>query len=96
MPSQAEILAALSGIPGPDGRTPLPDSGAIDGVTQRDGKVFIAIRIDPAKAGAMAPMQAPSKVMPQVPHKGMPEVPGKGWPAAQGHGTVPTKSAPQS
>jgi ATP-binding protein involved in chromosome partitioning len=58
MPTESEIRAALAGVPGPDGRTPLPDSGAIDGVTQRDGKVFIAIRIDPARAREMAPMQA--------------------------------------
>jgi ATP-binding protein involved in chromosome partitioning len=58
MPSQSEILAVLAAIPGPDGRTPLPQSGAIDGVTQRDDKVFIAIRINPAAAADMAPMQA--------------------------------------
>ena len=58
MPSQSEILAALAAVPGPDGRTPLPQSGAIDGVTQRDDKVFIAIRINPAEAAQMAPMQA--------------------------------------
>jgi ATP-binding protein involved in chromosome partitioning len=58
MPSQSEILAALAVVPGPDGRTPLPQSGAIDGVTQRDDKVFIAIRINPAAEAAMAPMQA--------------------------------------
>jgi ATP-binding protein involved in chromosome partitioning len=58
MPSQSEILAALAGVAGPDGRTPLPQSGAIDGVTQRDDKVFIAIRVDPAAASRMASMQA--------------------------------------
>ena len=49
MPTETEIRAALAGVPGPDGRTPLPDSGAIDGITQRDGKVFVAIRVDPAQ-----------------------------------------------
>ena len=57
MPTESEILAALAGVTGPDGRTSLPDSGAIDGITVRDDKVFIAMRIDPAKAQAMAPMQ---------------------------------------
>jgi ATP-binding protein involved in chromosome partitioning len=56
MPSNSEILAALAAIPGPDGRSPLRDS--VDGVTVRDGKVFIAVRIDPAQAQAMAPLQA--------------------------------------
>ena len=58
MPTNPEILAALAKIPGPDGKTPLPDSGAVDGISQRDGKVFIAIRIDPRQSAAMAAMQA--------------------------------------
>jgi ATP-binding protein involved in chromosome partitioning len=58
MPSDSEITSALAGVPGPDGRTPLPDSGAIDGLTQRDGKVFIAIRVDPAQAASLGPMKA--------------------------------------
>jgi ATP-binding protein involved in chromosome partitioning len=58
MPTETEIRAALVGVPGPDGRTPLSASGAIDGISQRDGKVFVAIRVDPAKAKEMAPMQA--------------------------------------
>ncbi len=58
MPTESEIRAALAGVAGPDGRTPLPESGAIDGITQRDGKVFIAIRVDPAKAPTLEPMKA--------------------------------------
>ncbi len=58
MPTDSEIRAALAAVPGPDGRTPLPESGALDGITQRDGKVFVAIRVDPARAREMAPMQA--------------------------------------
>ena len=58
MVSRDEIMAALAGIPGPDGRASLPDSGAISGVTIRDGKVFAAIAIDPARAKAMEPMRA--------------------------------------
>ena len=54
MPSKDDVMAALAEIPGPDGRTPLPQSGAIDGVTIRDGKVFLAIKVDPARAGASA------------------------------------------
>jgi ATP-binding protein involved in chromosome partitioning len=52
-----EILAALAAVPGPDGKTPLPRSGAIDGVTVRDGKVFLAIKIDPRHAKAMEAMR---------------------------------------
>jgi ATP-binding protein involved in chromosome partitioning len=58
MASRDEVMAALAGVPGPDGRTPLPESGAISGLTIRDGKVFLAILIDPAKARAMEAMRA--------------------------------------
>ncbi|THD46025.1 MAG: iron-sulfur cluster carrier protein ApbC [Bradyrhizobium sp.] len=58
MPTKDDILAALADTPGPDGRTPLPQSGAIDGVTFRDGKAFVAIRVDPARAQALEPMRA--------------------------------------
>ena len=50
MLSKDDVMAALAAIPGPDGKTPLPESGAIDGVTIRDGKVFLAIKVDPARA----------------------------------------------
>ena len=70
MVSKDEILAALAGIPGPDGATPLPQSGAIDGVTIRDGKVFLAIQVDPARAKAMealrSAVEAKIKTLPGV------------------------------
>jgi len=58
MASRDEVMAALAGVPGPDGRTPLPESGAISGLTIRDGKVFLAILIDPAQARVMEAMRA--------------------------------------
>jgi ATP-binding protein involved in chromosome partitioning len=58
MVSRDEVMAALAAIPGPDGRASLRDSGALSGVTIRDGKVFAAIAIDPARAKAMEPMRA--------------------------------------
>jgi ATP-binding protein involved in chromosome partitioning len=58
MVDDTTILAALAGVPGPDGRTPLPQSGAISGLTTRDGKVFLAIRIDPQQAGPAEAMRA--------------------------------------
>jgi ATP-binding protein involved in chromosome partitioning len=57
MVSRDEVMAALAAIPGPDGRASLPDSGALSGVTIRDGKVFVAIAIDPARAKAMEVMR---------------------------------------
>ena len=58
MLSQQDVLKILALIPGPDGRTPLPQSGAIAGLTLRDGKVYLAISIDPARAAAMERMRA--------------------------------------
>ena len=57
MISRDEVMAALAEVPGPDGRTPLPELGAISGVTIRDAKVFVALAIDPARAKAMEPMR---------------------------------------
>src|ERR1700761_5508712 len=58
MVSRDEVMATLATIPGPDGRASLADSGAVSGVTIRDGKVFAAIAIDPARAKAMELMRA--------------------------------------
>jgi len=57
MPSKDDILTALAATPGPDGRTPLPQSGAIDGLTMREGKVFLAIKVDPKRAKALEAMR---------------------------------------
>ena len=65
-----DILAALAAVPGPDGKTPLPQSGAIDGLTIRDGKVFLAVKINPAHARAMEALrgeaEAKIKALPGV------------------------------
>ena len=70
MASREEVMATLKSVPGPDGRTPLPDSGAISGLTIRDGKVFLAILIDPAAARKMESMreraEAAIKTLPGV------------------------------
>src|SRR3984957_18480450 len=58
MVSRDEVMAARAAIPGPDGRASLPESDAVTGVTIRDGKVFVAIAIDPTRAKAMEPMRA--------------------------------------
>ena len=70
MLSKDDVMAALAAIPGPDGATPLVKSGAIDGVTIRDGKVFLAIKVDPSRADKMealrAAVEAKIKAMPGV------------------------------
>jgi ATP-binding protein involved in chromosome partitioning len=58
MVSKDEVRAAIGAILGPDGRTPLGQSGAISGVTVRDGKAFVAISVDPAAAASLEPMRA--------------------------------------
>jgi len=63
MPSREDVLAALAKAPGPDGRTPLPESGAITGISFRDSKVFVAIAIDPAQAKALEPMRKTAEAL---------------------------------
>ena len=58
MASRDEVMAALAAVPGPDGKTPLPESGAVSGLTIRDGKVFLAIVVDPDRARALESMRA--------------------------------------
>ena len=55
MPTETEIRAVLAALRGPDGAS-LAD--AIDGITQRDNKVFVALRVDPARARDMEPAKA--------------------------------------
>jgi ATP-binding protein involved in chromosome partitioning len=57
MASRDEVMAALAKIAGPDGKTPLPDSGAVSGLTIREGKVFLAIVVEPNRAREMEPMR---------------------------------------
>ncbi len=57
MLTKDDVMAALAAVAGPDGKTPLPASGAVDGMTIRDGKVFLAISVDAARAKAMEPLR---------------------------------------
>jgi ATP-binding protein involved in chromosome partitioning len=50
MISRENVIAALAGIPGPDGTTPLPSSGALSEIVIHQGKVYFSIAVDPAKA----------------------------------------------
>ena len=52
-----DVMAALNGVAGPDGR-PLPETGAVSGVSIRDGKVFVSISVAPEQARAAEPMRA--------------------------------------
>jgi ATP-binding protein involved in chromosome partitioning len=55
---EADVLKALEAVTGPDGKTPLPRSGAIAGLTVRDGKAYLAIAIDPKRSMELEPMRA--------------------------------------
>ncbi|WP_245423978.1 Mrp/NBP35 family ATP-binding protein [Methylovirgula sp. 4M-Z18] len=57
LPTEKDVLRALTLVPGPDGKTPLPASGTLNGISIRDGKVFAAIAIDPAKSMEMEEMR---------------------------------------
>ena len=58
MVSENDILAALGRVPGPDGTTPLPQSGLLAGIAVNNGKVYVSIASDPAQAMAMELMRA--------------------------------------
>lgn len=48
--TREDVLARLAGIPGPDGRTPLTETGALSEVIIHAGKVYVSIAVDPARA----------------------------------------------
>ncbi|HRK24515.1 MAG TPA: Mrp/NBP35 family ATP-binding protein [Beijerinckiaceae bacterium] len=51
------VLAALAAVKGPDGRTSLPQSGALSQIAIAAGKAYFSIAIDPKRAAAMEPMR---------------------------------------
>ncbi len=58
MASEADVLKALEAVNGPDGKTPLPRSGAIAGLTVRGDKAYLAIAIDPKRSMELEGMRA--------------------------------------
>ncbi|TAL82002.1 MAG: iron-sulfur cluster carrier protein ApbC [Beijerinckiaceae bacterium] len=58
MVSEQEVLNVLQSVSGPDGKTPLPQSGAIAGLSMKEGRVYLSIGIDPARAASMEGMRA--------------------------------------
>jgi ATP-binding protein involved in chromosome partitioning len=58
MPSDQDVLTALQSVLGPDGKTPLPQSGALAGLSIKDGRVYLSIAIDPSQSAAQEPMRA--------------------------------------
>ncbi|MGP8171545.1 Mrp/NBP35 family ATP-binding protein [Rhodoblastus sp.] len=63
-----DILAALAKVPGPDGKTPLPQTGAVSGISIREGKVFLSIAVSPEQAPHCQPMrQAAEEAVKAIP-----------------------------
>jgi ATP-binding protein involved in chromosome partitioning len=58
MVSNQDVLTALQTVLGPDGETPLPRSGALSGLSIKDGKVYLSIAVDPRQSQALEPMRA--------------------------------------
>jgi ATP-binding protein involved in chromosome partitioning len=66
--TEKDVLAALSAVPGPDGRTPLSQSGLVGGVSVQAGKVYVTISADPGQAKALEPMrQAAEEAVKRIP-----------------------------
>ncbi len=63
MISEKEIIEALGRVAGPDGKTPLPQSGALSGVTIQDNKVYVSLAVDPAQSAALEPMRAKAEAV---------------------------------
>ncbi len=57
MVSEREVLRVLQSVAGPDGKTPLPESGAIAGLAIKDGKVYLSLSIEPQQAASMESMR---------------------------------------
>jgi ATP-binding protein involved in chromosome partitioning len=68
MASNEQVLAALSQIAGPDGKTPLPETGMLSGLNIRDGKVYLTLTVSPDRAAALEPIrQAAQKALAALP-----------------------------
>ncbi len=65
-----DILNALARVTGPDGRTPLTETGLVSGISIRGDKVCVAISVAPELAQALEPMRLAAesalKVLPGV------------------------------
>ena len=55
--TQQHVLAAIADLPGPDASKTLGQSGALGGVSVRDGKVFVSINVEAGRVQALEPMR---------------------------------------
>ena len=57
-----DVLKALASVAGPDGSTPLPQSGAVSGISIKDDQVFVAIAVAPEEAGTLESMRMEAEI----------------------------------
>ncbi len=57
MVTNEQAMAALSQIAGPDGKTPLTETGLLTGLTIRDNKIYVSITVPADQAQAAEPMR---------------------------------------
>src|SRR5262245_12089626 len=57
MVTQDLIRERLASVPGPDRKTPLPQSGALTDILINGGKVTFAIRVDAAQSTSLEPLR---------------------------------------
>jgi ATP-binding protein involved in chromosome partitioning len=55
--TREDVLKRLEQVPGPDGRTPLPASGALSEIVVQSGKVYFSIAIAGPRAAELEPMR---------------------------------------
>ncbi|HEY5226839.1 MAG TPA: Mrp/NBP35 family ATP-binding protein [Methylovirgula sp.] len=68
MVQEQDVLKVLQSVSGPDGKTPLPQSGAIAGLSMKEDRVYLSIAIDPARAASLESMRlAAEKALQSVP-----------------------------
>lgn len=57
-----DVLTVLAGVAGPDGSTPLSQSGAISGISIKDDQVFVAIAVEPNEVATLESMRMEAEV----------------------------------
>jgi ATP-binding protein involved in chromosome partitioning len=68
MATNEQALAALNAVMGPDGRTPLPQSGAMSGLSVNGDKIYLTLSVPADRAGASEPMRlAAEKALKSLP-----------------------------
>ncbi len=57
MVAEQDVLKALQSVAGPDGKTPLPETGAIAGLSIKDGKIYLSLAVEPQQAASLEAMR---------------------------------------